>query len=96
MKSLTIGLSALTLVGMMGFANAQQSVYQNPEQCKAEVGALDSNADGYVSADEMSVRGGTIQTNVDVDGDGQISRDELVVACDNSLVEALEGGDSAG
>jgi hypothetical protein len=39
---------------------------------------------------------GTIQTNVDTDGDGQISRDEMVVACDNSLVEALEGGDSAG
>lgn len=95
MKSLTIGLSTLLLVGTMGYANAQQSVYQNPEQCKAEVGGLDGNADGYVDATEMGDRG-TIQTNVDVDGDGQISRDELVVACDNSLVEALEGEDSTG
>jgi Ca2+-binding EF-hand superfamily protein len=95
MKSLNLGLSTLMLVGMMSYANAQQSVYQNPEQCKAEVGALDMNADGYVDATEMGDRG-TIQTNVDTDGDGQISRDEMVVACDNSLVEALEGGDSAG
>ena len=95
MKSLNLGLSTLMLVGMMGYANAQQSVYQNPEQCKTEVSALDANADGYVDADEMGNRG-TIATNVDVDGDGQISRDELVVACDNSLVEALEGDDSAG
>ena len=95
MKSLTLGLSTLMLVGVMGYANAQQSVYQDPEQCKAEVGALDANADGFVNAEEMGTRG-TIQTNVDTDGDGQISRDEMVVACDNSLVEALEGGDGAG
>jgi hypothetical protein len=95
MKSLNLGLSTLMLVGMMGYANAQQSVYQNPEQCKTDVTALDANTDGFVDATEMGNRG-KIQTNVDVDGDGMISRDELVVACDNSLVEALEGSDNAG
>jgi Ca2+-binding EF-hand superfamily protein len=89
MKSLTLGLSTLMLLGMMGFANAQSSVYQDPDQCKSEVGALDADTDGFVTEEEMADRG-TIETNVDTDGDGKISQEEMVVACDNSLVEALK------
>jgi hypothetical protein len=80
---------AVALMGFAGVANAQSSVYQDPAQCNAEVMALDTDADGFVTGDEMGNRG-TIATNVDTDGDGRISREEVTVGCDNSLVEALE------
>lgn len=86
---LKIGIiPAVALMGFAGIANAQSSVYQDPAKCNAEVMALDTDGDGYVTGDEMGNRG-TIATNVDSDGDGRISSEELTVGCDNSLVEAL-------
>jgi len=70
-------------------AHAQTSVYQDPDKCMADVTALDSDDDGYITGDEMGNRG-TIATNVDTDGDGRISKDELTVGCNDKLVEALE------
>ena len=89
MKTLTMGLTTLMIMGMAGVANAQTSVYQDPDKCSAEVGALDVNNDRYISDAEIEGRG-SISTNVDTDGDGRISQEEMTVACDNKLMEALK------
>jgi len=88
MKTVNIGLASLLLLGMAGVANAQTSPYQDPAQCRAEVTALDVNGDGYITDAEIAGRG-SIETNVDTDGDGRISGDEVVVACDSKLMDAL-------
>lgn len=89
MKTLTMGLVTLIFMGLTQFANAQSSVYTNPEECSADVGALDVNNDGYVTDAEMAGRG-TIETNVDTDGVGRISRDEMTVACNDKTMQALK------
>ena len=88
MKTVNIGLASLLLFGMAGVANAQTSTYQDPDQCRAEVTALDVDSDGYITDAEIADRG-NIETNVDTDGDGRISSDEVVVACDSKLMDAL-------
>ena len=88
MKLIHAGLASLLIIGTAGSAFAQSSVYTDPKQCTTEVGGLDVNADGYVDAAEMKGRG-EINTNVDVNGDGRISRDEMTVACDSKTMEAL-------
>jgi hypothetical protein len=52
------------------------------------VTALDVDGDGYITDAEIAGRG-KIETNVDTDGDGRISGDEVVVACDSKLMDAL-------
>jgi hypothetical protein len=88
MKTANIGLASLLILGLAGSANAQTSAYQDPDQCSAEVTALDVDRDGYITNAEIAGRG-TIETNVDTDGDGRISSDEVVVACDSKLMDAL-------
>ncbi|RIA55750.1 EF-hand domain-containing protein [Dichotomicrobium thermohalophilum] len=83
-------LMPLMLAAFMTPLNAQTSVYQDPERCVAEMSALDADGDGYLTDDEVGEYM-TISTRVDTDGDGRISSEELVVACEQQLVEALEG-----
>ena len=89
MKHLNIALASLLLVGAAGgVANAQNSPYLNAQECTSEVSALDVNSDGYVTSEEIRGRG-TIETNVDTDGDGRISQNEMTVACNSKTMEAL-------
>lgn len=92
MEIFRASLAALILAATAGAATAANSVYANPDECKAQVGSLDANTDGFVSADEVPTPG-VIQTNVDTDGDGKISQEEMVVACDNELLDALKPKD---
>lgn len=88
MKFTSVGLASLMVLGLASLANAQENRFQSPDQCVSEVGALDANGDGFVDNTEYA-QYGDIQTNVDTDSDGRISRDELTVACDSDLANAL-------
>ena len=88
MKHMNVALASLLLLGAAGVAQAQNSPYATPQECTADVTALDVNNDGYVTSEEISGRG-TIETNVDTDGDGRISLQEMTVACNSKTMEAL-------
>lgn len=79
-------LMPLVMVAFTTPLSAQTQVYEDPERCVAEMSALDTDGDGYLTDDEVGEYM-TISTNVDTDGDGRISREELVVACERGLVE---------
>jgi len=85
---LKITLVPFALAAFTTAANAQANVYQDPDKCMAEMTALDSDGDGFITGDEMGTRG-TIATQVDTNDDGRIAPEELTVACDNNLVQAL-------
>jgi len=59
---------------------ASTSAFANPMGCIANVAQLDTNGDGFVSADEASDVTG-VMANVDINGDGRISPEEAVVVC---------------
>lgn len=84
-------LMLLAFAGTANIADAQQHRFQSSERCVAELSALDEDGDGYISDAEMGEYS-EVATRVDTDGDGRISRDELVVACDDTLVQALGKG----
>lgn len=88
MKFTSVGIASLMVFGLAGAVNAQDNRFQSPEQCVSEVGTLDANGDGFVDNTEYT-QYGDIQTSVDTDSDGRISRDELIVACDSDLANAL-------
>lgn len=76
----------LVLAAFVSPVNAQTQVYEDPQRCIAEMSALDTDGDGYLTDDEIG-EFMTISTRVDTDGDGRVSQDELVVACEEGLVE---------
>lgn len=61
----------------------------NPDNCVADIGALDANGDGYVDNTEYASYG-RVEMNVDTDGDGRISADERIVACREGALQALK------
>jgi hypothetical protein len=66
------------------------SAFAGPMSCVAEIGQLDANDDGFVSANEASGVTG-VMANVDIDGDGRISPQEAVVVCQTtSLNDVFE------
>ena len=90
MKLLNLGVAALLSAGTFGAALAQQNSFSpDPRNCVSNVSALDVNGDSYVDNREMAEYG-RVQTNVDIDGDGRISPNEMVVACRDGALEALE------
>lgn len=89
MKLLPTTLAVMMAAGLSFASLAQaQEMYTDPDKCVSEIGALDANGDGYVDNTEYSAYG-TIETNVDTDGDGKISNDEKVVACKGGAMKAL-------
>ena len=94
MKIVNLGVAALISVGTFGTAFAQsKTLGPDPQNCVSRVSALDTNGDSYVDNREMAEYG-RIETNVDTNGDGRISSNEVTVACRNGAMDALqpEGG----
>jgi hypothetical protein len=89
MKTLvSFGAASVLILGVAGTAVAQTDLYQDPAKCRTNVVNLDINHDGYVDTAEAADHI-NIDTKVDVNGDGRISKDEMVVACDKKMVRAL-------
>jgi hypothetical protein len=86
MRIMSLGAAAIIAATTFGAAQAQKV---NPENCVANVAALDVNGDGYVDSQEMA-QYGRIETNVDTDGDGRISNQETTVACRDGAMAALK------
>ena len=88
MKQINVALASLLLLGAAGAAQAQNNPFASPQECSANAVAADVNQDGYISGEE--IRGaGTVETNVDTNGDGHVSVDEMTVACNSRTTEAL-------
>jgi hypothetical protein len=89
-KLVSLGVAALVGVGSFGTAFAQSKTFApDPQTCVSNVSALDVNADTFVDNREMA-QYGRIETNVDTDGDGRISSNEVTVACRDGALDALE------
>ena len=83
-------MAALISVGTFSTAFAQSNTFApDPRNCVSNVSALDTNGDCYVDNREMAEYG-RIETNVDTDRDGRISRTEVTVACRDDALEALQ------
>lgn len=65
---------------------ASTSAFANPMGCVASIAELDTNGDGFVTADEASNVTG-VMANVDIDGDGRISPQEAVVVCQTTSLD---------
>ena len=90
MKLTSLGVAALISVGTFGTAFAQSKTFgADPQNCVSNVSALDTNGDSYVDNGEMATYS-RIETNVDTDGDGRISRNEVTVACRDGALDALQ------
>jgi hypothetical protein len=90
MKIMSLGAAAILAATTFGAAQAAQNTFAaNPENCVANVAALDLNGDSYVDSQEMA-QYGRIESNVDTDGDGRISNQETTVACRDGALAALE------
>lgn len=91
MKITTFAIAAAMTAASFGVASAQSgsSFKSDPSQCMANVGALDKNGDGFLDNSEMSAYG-RVETNVDVNGDGRISAQEMTVVCRDGAAQALQ------
>ncbi len=90
MKISTFALAAAMTAASFGVASAQSGAFKSdPSQCMANVGALDKNGDGFLDNTEMSAYG-RVETNVDVNGDGRISAQEMTVVCRDGASQALQ------
>ncbi|MEL6299221.1 MAG: hypothetical protein AAFV26_07095 [Pseudomonadota bacterium] len=89
MKTLsTLALAAaLPLFAISGATAA--TMYTDPDACVADYNKLDVNKDGYVDNTEASEYA-SVETNVDVDGDGKYSADERTVACKEGRMSAFK------
>ncbi len=65
---------------------ASTSAFANPMGCIANIAQLDTNGDGVVSTEEASGITG-VMANVDLDGDGRISPNEMVVVCQTTSLD---------
>jgi hypothetical protein len=89
-KLVSLGVAALIGAGMFSGAFAQSNTFgADPQTCVSNIGALDTNGDGFVDNREMAAYG-RIESNVDTNGDGRISSNEVVVACRDGALEALK------
>ena len=85
MKAYVLAAACIAL----SFGSVQAQTRVDPDKCIAEIGALDTNGDGYVDGREFA-RYGQIETNVDTDHDGWISAEERTVACRRGVFRSLQ------
>ncbi|MGF1619941.1 MAG: hypothetical protein ACFCUR_04935 [Rhodomicrobiaceae bacterium] len=82
-----LALAGLTLLGLAEFAGtANAAPFENQALCVDQISRLDTNRDGFIDAQEWPTIA-DIHKNVDLNGDGRISHDEMIGACDDGIVE---------
>ncbi len=82
-----LALAGLTLLGLAELSpTAGAAPFENRALCVDQISRLDTNSDGFVDAQEWPTIA-DIHKNVDLNGDGRISQDEIIVACDDGVVE---------
>lgn len=82
-----IALAALLSLGMTGVApRAIAAPFQNKTLCVDQISQLDADRDGFVDNKEWPSISG-VHRNVDFNGDGRASQDEIIASCDDGIVE---------
>jgi hypothetical protein len=82
-----MALAGLTLLGLAELAQiASAAPFENQALCVDQITRLDADRDGFVDAREWPTIA-DIHRNVDLDGDGRISHDEIIGSCDDGVVE---------
>ena len=89
MKLAHAAIASILILAPAGTAFAQQNVFTSPDECMNNALSLDANGDGFIDARERTGHE-EIQTNVDTNGDGRISRSEMTVVCNSSTSDALK------
>lgn len=92
MKLAHAAIASLLILAPAGAAFAQQDVFTSPDECMNSALSLDANGDGFLDARER-LGNERIQTNVDTNGDGRISRSEMTVLCNSATSDALQPDD---
>jgi len=82
-----IALAGLTVLGLAGLAQfASAAPFQNQALCVDQISRLDANSDGFVDTQEWPSIA-DVHRNVDLNGDGRISEDEIMGSCADGVVE---------
>jgi hypothetical protein len=87
MRISKIVLAALVSLGLAGAAPlAIAAPFQNKALCVDQISQLDADRDGFVDDKEWPSISG-VHRNVDFNGDGRASQDEIIASCDDGIVE---------
>jgi hypothetical protein len=82
-----IALAALLSLSVAGVAPlAIAAPFQNKALCVDQISRLDANRDGFIDAQEWPSIS-SVHRNVDFNGDGRASKDEIIASCDDGIVE---------
>lgn len=89
---ITTAVAALLTAGILSAPTLAQTPGAAPQmdesRCISEFSKVDANKDERLAGSEMS-KYNTVKSQVDTDGDGNISSDEYIVACKQGEFESI-------
>ena len=92
MRDDRVAFAALALLGvgagLLAHA-ARAEPFRNEALCIDRIDRLDANDDGLVDVQEWPSIA-DVHRNVDLNGDGRISHDEIMGSCEDGVVEIFE------